>query len=59
MPHLTVEFTANLAGANRASFLARLNHVLVARGQFEGPDIKSRAVSLDAYRVGDEEGSFM
>ena len=57
MPHLTAEFTNNLAGVDRTSLLARLNHVLIASGQFEGPDIKSRAVSLDAFRVGDEDGS--
>jgi len=57
MPHLTVEFTNNLAGFDQLPVLARLNAVLMASGQFEGPDIKSRALPLDSYRVGNEEGS--
>ena len=57
MPHLTVEYTNNLAPVDTALLLGRLNRVLVASGQFQGPDIKSRALSLDAYRVGDEDGS--
>ena len=56
MPHLTVEFTNNLAAIDPASVLTRLNSVLIASGQFEGPDIKSRAMSLDSYCVGNGEG---
>jgi len=55
MPHLTVEFTNNLAGFDEGSVLAKLNAVLAFSGQFEGRDIKSRALPLSFYRLGNED----
>jgi len=47
MPHLHMEYTANLAGLKADVALLRLNNALVASGQFAAEsDIKSRAVKL-------------
>ena len=53
MPHLHMEYTANLPDLNADVALMRLNNVLVASGQFSAEhDIKSRAVKLETFRVG-------
>jgi len=52
MPHLTVEYTDNLLEFDARSVLMKLNLVLVASGQFEAADIKSRAIPLDTFLVG-------
>ncbi|MFQ6572557.1 5-carboxymethyl-2-hydroxymuconate Delta-isomerase [Pseudomonas sp. UM16] len=53
MPHLHVEYTDNLRELDVDRLLLRLNHALVASGQFADElDIKSRAVALASYRVG-------
>lgn len=53
MPHLHVEYTRNLTDIEPDKLLIKLNHALMATGQFanEG-DIKARAVQLDHFRVG-------
>jgi len=56
MPHLTLEYTANLQGFDAAACLAALNEALLASGQFEGIDVKSRAIALDTFRIGREDG---
>lgn len=53
MPHLHMEYTANLPELNADVALLRFNHALVASGQFAAEfDIKSRAVKVDTFRVG-------
>ena len=53
MTHLHMEYTANLPNLNADVALLRLNNALVASGQFSAEyDIKSRAVQVDAFRVG-------
>jgi len=53
MPHLHVEYSDNLHDLAVDRLLLRLNHALVASGQFADElDIKSRAVALASYRVG-------
>lgn len=53
MPHLHMEYTANLPGLNADVALLRLNNALVASGQFAAEsDIKSRAVKVETFRVG-------
>ena len=52
MPHLTLEYTDNLPKLNVAQTLLELNHILMASGQFEEIDIKSRAILLDTFLVG-------
>lgn len=52
MPHLTLEYTNNLAGINPDHILHALNHALVASDHFSEMDIKSRAISHDTWRVG-------
>lgn len=53
MPHLHLEYTKNLPELCADKVLQRLNHVLLASGQFSNEvDIKSRAVQLDVFRVG-------
>lgn len=52
MPHLTLEYSDNLPTFDAAAALMALNHTLVASGQFEEVDIKSRALRFDTYLVG-------
>ena len=53
MPHLHMEYTANLTDLNADVALMRLNNTLVGSGQFSAEfDIKSRAVKVETYKVG-------
>lgn len=52
MPHLTVQYTANLDGYDADAALAALNGALAACGHFDELAIKSRAWVLDHYRIG-------
>ena len=53
MPHLHLEYTANLTDLTVDKTLLRLNNVLMASGQFGSEfDIKSRAVKLEHFQVG-------
>ena len=53
MPHLHMEYTANLPELNADVALIRLNNALVASGEFSAEfDIKSRAVKLETFKVG-------
>jgi 5-carboxymethyl-2-hydroxymuconate isomerase len=52
MPHLTLEYTSNLATINAERILLALNHALAASGHFNEMDIKSRAMALDTWRIG-------
>ena len=52
MPHLHMEYTANLPELNADVALIRLNNTLVASGQFAAEyDIKSRAVKLSLIHI--------
>jgi 5-carboxymethyl-2-hydroxymuconate isomerase len=52
MPHLTIEYTDNLPQFNACEALVALNKTLVASGQFEEIDIKSRAIRIGTFLVG-------
>ncbi|WPN45917.1 MULTISPECIES: 5-carboxymethyl-2-hydroxymuconate Delta-isomerase [unclassified Pseudomonas] len=53
MPHLHMEYTANLPELNADVALMRLNNTLVGSGQFGAEiDIKSRAVKVETFKVG-------
>jgi 5-carboxymethyl-2-hydroxymuconate isomerase len=53
MPHLHLEYTANLPDLNAEVALMRLNNTLVGSGQFGAEfDIKSRAVKVEKFKVG-------
>ena len=52
MPHLTLEYSANLARLDPSATLAALNRALAASGQFDDLDIKSRATSFADFAVG-------
>ena len=53
MPHLHLEYTANLTGLAVEKTLLRLNNVLMASGQFGSEfDIKSRAIKVESFQVG-------
>lgn len=54
MPHLTLEYTPNLPAFDAKAVLWQLNASLVASGQFEEIDIKSRALALETFAVGSE-----
>ena len=52
MPHLTLQYTANLDGFDASAALAAANQALIDCGHFDELAIKSRAVRLDHFRVG-------
>ncbi|WP_434772228.1 5-carboxymethyl-2-hydroxymuconate Delta-isomerase [Pseudomonas entomophila] len=53
MPHLNLDYSANLTHLNVDVLLLRLNQALVASGQFADElDIKSRAQAVTHFRVG-------
>lgn len=53
MPHLRLEYTANLPDLDVERTLLRLNNVLMASGQFGAEaDIKSRAQKVERFQVG-------
>lgn len=57
MPHLHMEYTANLPELNAEFALLRLNNALALSGHFSAEhDIKSRAVKLETFRVGTGTG---
>ncbi|QHE85329.1 5-carboxymethyl-2-hydroxymuconate Delta-isomerase [Hydrogenophaga sp. BPS33] len=53
MPHLTLEYSGNLSGLDVRQALVSLNATLLDSGHFDGPDIKSRALRLEDFLVGD------
>lgn len=61
MPHLVLEYTANLLpDFEPAQALNLMYTVMLASGEFVPDHIKSRAVRLDDYLVGDAApGSFL
>lgn len=52
MPHLTLQYTANLTGLDADAALDAINHRLADSGHFEESAIKSRALALQHHRVG-------
>ena len=53
MPHLTIEYSANISAFDTAATLRALNEALATSGHFEREiDIKSRCVRRDAFLVG-------
>jgi len=57
MPHIVIEYTANLASVARLPILLKtVNEVLIAQGGvFPTGGIRSRAIRLDDYRMADGE----
>jgi 5-carboxymethyl-2-hydroxymuconate isomerase len=55
MPHITVEYTANLrSDADIPVLLARINGVMIAQGaMFPVGGIRSRAIELADFRIAD------
>ncbi len=53
MPHLTLEATANLRHAlESAAVLDAAHRALLGSGVFDGPDVKSRWLWLESFRIG-------
>lgn len=52
MPHLNLEYTKNITGLDVPGVLLKLNQALVASGEFQEIDIKSRAIPLEEFLVG-------
>ncbi|VWC31190.1 5-carboxymethyl-2-hydroxymuconate isomerase [Burkholderia lata] len=52
MPHLTLEYSANLDGFDAGATLRALNTALAASGHFDELDIKSRVLRFDTFAVG-------
>ena len=55
MPHLILHHTANIDGFDPRAALAAANRALVDSGHFEDVAIKSRALALDQYRIGNAD----
>jgi len=55
MPHLTIELTENTRlNCSPEELLDEANAALLASGQFQEADIKSRCITLPVYRQGTE-----
>jgi len=55
MPHLTIELTENTRlNCSQEELLDEVNAALLASGQFQEADIKSRCITLQVYRQGTE-----
>ena len=53
MPHLTIEYSANLAGFPEAEVLRALNQTVTASAEVaDEADLKSRCVVHDCYAIG-------
>mgnify|MGYP003575920603 FL=1 len=52
MPHVTLQYTVNLAEFSPGLALRAINQSLADSGHFDEETIKSRALRLDDYRVG-------
>ncbi|GAB2904357.1 hypothetical protein GCM10027046_37360 [Uliginosibacterium flavum] len=53
MPHLTIEYTENLRDYfDPAAAVQHINTAVLADGEFEPEQVKTRALSLPFYRVG-------
>lgn len=57
MPHLTLEYSAGIAGFDAVRALAALNDAMLASGLFGEADIKSRALEVAVFRIGAGTGS--
>lgn len=58
MPHLVIEITENTRlTCSQEELLDEANAALLASGQFQEPDIKSRCITLSTYRQGVETES--
>ncbi|KQZ57705.1 MULTISPECIES: 5-carboxymethyl-2-hydroxymuconate Delta-isomerase [unclassified Lysobacter] len=55
MPHLTLHYTANLVDFDADAVLDTLNRALAGSGHFDELAIKSRALPLAHYRVGNAD----
>lgn len=55
MPHITLEYSSNIESALAPSDLIRKLHDNVAAHDIAAYKIKSRAIMLDDYIIGDEE----
>lgn len=52
MPHLTIDYSNNLDASITPALLRTANAALLATGQFQEADIKSRAQGFDCFAVG-------
>ena len=52
MPHLTLEYSRNLTDFDADAALVAINQAMADSGLFGEPDIKSRAIGFDHFRIG-------
>lgn len=52
MPHLNLEYSANLGAALPANILQIANEALMRTGQFNEADIKSRDMAFNTFAIG-------
>lgn len=55
MPHLNLEYTANLSSFDAQNALIALNQTLIEIGEFNEKDIKSRAIKHDDFLIGAQQ----
>lgn len=55
MPHLSIQYTENLASFDVAGCLAQANAALARSGHFKEFDIKSRAFPVSEFQVGAQD----
>ena len=57
MPQITVEYTNNLVQLASSEVLLNINQAVLASGQFEETDIKSRLLALNDFLVGTQKNN--
>ncbi|QSX42202.1 5-carboxymethyl-2-hydroxymuconate Delta-isomerase [Shewanella cyperi] len=60
MPHCVIEYSANALAADQVTALTDAAHgVMLSCGLFEPASVKSRAIKLEHFRLGEQDGSFV
>lgn len=57
MPHLTIDYSSNLDASITPALLRTANAALLATGQFQEADIKTRAQGFDCFAVGTQDAA--
>lgn len=56
MPHLNLEYSTNCQGFDASATLLAINTALIATGEFNDIDVKSRAQGFESFQVGTQGG---
>ena len=55
MPHITLEYSANLINFDSKKALAKINQATIDTGLFSETNIKSRAIERSVFQIGVEQ----